>query len=847
MDAESSYFIVLMPNVRLRSICFALLVCIGLAVLAQPGLAQESYLVSTSDGVVSMYDLATNTFVTSTKLSGNSFNMVPAANPRLAFVSVLTSYYAVVDTTLNREVARINGVQASSGTISPDGSTFLAPDFSLFLNVIDAAQLKLTRRVSFRAIQPTQTAPGQIVAAGNHAYIFPRTNPGPIAVVDLATYAVSAIPLPAGSVCRKCGAITPDGSTLVVIERENSDGKVHVVLVSTATSTVIADKVQTVYGVIALSVTPNGSDPSKIYGYVAGDLSQGNLGVLDLVKSSPTYGMILLATETSTDIQTTEMALNSEGSRLVIAGYSLYYPHNNVGVYDTAKLLSDPANARIAQFTVGSGTQVTAVCVGVFSTTIPNTAPAVSGVSGDINNDAPHDIQIMGANFQSGALVRIGSMDRLPATVNGSTSLTVTVPAAAPAGRAIDIVVTNPEANAPPDQQNQSGLLAGKFNVLPDPKFQPQTQFTTVNADNSFSVYDSVQRTMVNNQSANLGDLFYYPVFNVDGRELYISQEHWTWTSDGNCCEVLPVDLSNDNVEASIPIPLSQSISQHQGLAAGLNPSNGKPVIDTEWTDNNDLHVSLIDSGSGSPTYHTIIKTFDAGLTGPLWADAMTVSPDGKFAYLLYDNGSIWSLGVMNLATGAFTTFTCDALGVYWNQKQIYIAPDGKSLLLMSYKGNRARVKIFDLYDPMHPRAMLELTPIPVGGRGFPYVANYQVVGDQLYAIDSSGIVVVFNFNRSTGDFRERGYYVLDPASVISGFTFSADGAYLYLSNNLSDQISVMDTSKLVTGKGALVTTLRAPYAPEAMAVSPVPPPSRQATLAHRGNSNGGRAPIAIH
>ncbi len=80
-----------------------------IAATCYPALAQESYLVSTQDGVVSMYDLATNSFVASTKLSGDSFNMVPAANPRLAFVSVLSSYYSVVDTMLNREVSRHQG------------------------------------------------------------------------------------------------------------------------------------------------------------------------------------------------------------------------------------------------------------------------------------------------------------------------------------------------------------------------------------------------------------------------------------------------------------------------------------------------------------------------------------------------------------------------------------------------------------------------------------------------------------------------------------------------------------------------------------------------------------------
>lgn len=179
-----------------------LLISLGLGVSA---LAQESYLVSTQDGRVSMYELATNTFVASAKLSGNSFNMVPSTNPRLAFISVLSAYYSVVDLTLNREVTRIKGVKGSSGTLTPDGSVLLVPDSSFNLNIIDAAQFKVIRSVNLKTVQPQRPGlPGQIVSTSNRAYVFPRsTQAAPnIAVVSLKTYAVSGIPLPAGNVCR---------------------------------------------------------------------------------------------------------------------------------------------------------------------------------------------------------------------------------------------------------------------------------------------------------------------------------------------------------------------------------------------------------------------------------------------------------------------------------------------------------------------------------------------------------------------------------------------------------------------------------------------------------------------
>lgn len=804
--------------------------------------AQESYLVSAEDGKVSMYDLATNTLLTSVKLSGSSFNMVPSPNPRLAFVSVRSSYYSVLDMTLDREMDRIQGVQASSGTFTPDGSMFVAPDFSRNLDILDAAKLKLLRKVSLSSVRPPGSAPGQIVATGNRAYLFPRTassNPQ-IAVVDLTTYAVSGISLPAGTVCRKCGAITPDGSTLVAIDR-GYDAKVHVVLVSTATNKIIADNVQAgISSAQGLVVTPDGSNPSKIYGYVVADINGPQLAVLDLVVNSPTYGTVLPATQAEVDLVLEEMAINSDGSRLVLVGLPDYLVNHNVEIYDTAKLFSDPGNARTGTVDVGPGQQLSSVCIGAFSTTIPNTAPVVTSVSGNITNDAQHDIQISGGNFQPGAVVRIGSMDPLPANVTGGGTLSVTVPAKSPAGRTLDIVVTNPGTNKPPDQQNQSGVLAGQFNILLDPGFQPKTQFATVNLDSSFSVYDPIQRAIVNDQNANNGDFLYYPAFNVDGQELYLSQQKTTWLSTESCCNVLPVQTSNNSIEASIPLPpSSQTISLSEGMVATLDPSTGKPVLDMMWS-GDDLYVGVIDTNPGSPTFHTVIKTFSAGDADNYpWAEVMTVSPDGKFAYLWYDDysgpdsGYTSNLGVMDLTTGAFTSFAYTSLGVYNIQQQVSVTPDGKSLLLMSYKGNRARIKVFDLSNPMYPKPLAELAPVPVPGHGFPNVANYQVVGNQLYAIDSSGIIVVFNFNKTTGDFRERGYYVVDTTTPLYAFAFSADGSNLYLADDLTDQIRVLATDKLVTGKDAEVTGLRAPYGPLTLGVSPVAPPSRRATVAH--------------
>ena len=201
------------------------------------------------------------------------------------------------------------------------------------------------------------------------------------------------------------------------------------------------------------------------------------------------------------------------------------------------------------------------MCTGFFLTIPPNTAPTVSGTSGDITNDMDRQVEITGTNFQQGALVHIGSTGPLAATVNGSTDLTVTVPANTAAGKAQDIIVTNPMSNAPPEQQNQSGLLAGMFNIIPNPKFQPTTQLATTNFDGSLSVYDTGNKTMVNVPTQQSGSFAIWPAFNIDGKYLYnTSSQVFTGFS------VLPVDLSDNMPGSPISIMGYNSIGYSQAL-----------------------------------------------------------------------------------------------------------------------------------------------------------------------------------------------------------------------------------------------------------------------------------------
>ena len=553
------------PQAR-RSATIIMLLALLLTASSRTLVAQENFLIATQDGTFSLYDLTSLSLLESFQSGPLTYTITAGPNPRLAYSAGGSGYGLAIDSTIGRDIARLKGVRAPASTISSDGKYYLAADYNYVLDVVDTATLQAVQTVDFSSVIPRRGNPGAIVAANNQAYVFPRgQNPQSpkAAVVNLSNFQLSSISLPPGTFCRRCASRTPDGSLVVVIEHETSDQKTHVLLISTATNTIVQDFQQ------SGNYSPNGfvvtrsTDPNNLYGYAYS--GGGSAVAVDLRPNSSSYGQILLDTQvTLPNSYPSDVAISSDGSKLILAGSSSSQPPApNTDVVDTAKMLSDPTHALIAQLIVNNGISAVTVCTGFFPTTPPPTAPTVTGVSGDIINNQDNDVTITGTNFLAGALVRIGSLPQLPANVQGSTMLSVTVPKGAPAGKAQDIIVTNPMTNAPPNQQNQSGLLAGKFNILSDPKFLPTTQFGAANAGLPY-IYELNQQTMVALSNSNPGDIPYGMVFNVDGKELYLVKYGFSGYY------VLPIELSTNTPDTAILLSGANYIGQLQPIAAGF-------------------------------------------------------------------------------------------------------------------------------------------------------------------------------------------------------------------------------------------------------------------------------------
>ena len=549
-----------------------------------------------------------------------------------------------------------------------------------------------------------------------------------IAVVDLGTFAVRPISIPDGYLYGFGGtppnaAATPDGKYVVMVEDED-DGASHILFISTASNRVTHD-----YEVgtdpMGILVTPI-NKPGSIYGYVVGRGAGGlSATALDLNSGSPTFGQLLPATKViinSLFYDPRGAAIDATGSRLLVTGFrnDPSGPQPNAVVIDTGLMFSDPTKAIVGTATVAGGALTQGATIATVVTTPPGSAPTVTGVSGNITNDAPHTIHVSGSNFASGALVRIGSMAPLTSQVNGPTDLEVTVPQNAPAAAELDVIVTNPGLAGPPAQQNQSGLLANGLTIFVTSSFQPDYQFASLNrTDGSLSVFSFPQRSM--KQLPIAPPAVRNLAFNRDGAELYAATDGFKYAIVGP--EAVAVSLATDSVEAVISIP-GLYLPQSTMVAAGVNPVTLKPVV-YEWsTATNDgwkVALSMIDTDPTSPTFNTVLQTLYAGSPEILGIYSGAATPDGKYVYVNYLDGSSYQseLAIFDVVHGTASTIPTSPLGVDRFQHQVYVAPDGQSLLLSAYLSNpvdfsAGPIKVLDIAaDPKHPTLVTTIAGTP--------------------------------------------------------------------------------------------------------------------------------------
>ncbi len=707
-------------GVALAAVCF--LVLLPLAA------AQEAYLVTAADGSLSAYNLATNNLIETTTAGLGKSYVTAGPNPRLAFTSNGGYGVSVIDLAVQREILHDLSYYVSGPLVfTPDGrylltidNIYVAPNYVDALDVIDAASLQLVHQVrldTVLGIGGTQIPLGSVVVVGQKVYLAPQnTDPDTptAAVVDLQSFQASPIPIPAGyfdgpiysSGTQPNAAATPDGQYVVMAETESADGSYHLLYINTTTNSLAVDNAIT-YDPLSIAISPTSASS---YGYLAGLDPQFNFAavVIDLNPGSPTFGKLLPQTEVGLSayfLGDSGLAVNSSGSRLVVSGFhSGQSPQPNVIVIDAAQMLINPSQAILATTTVANGAQTNGLAIATVSTTMAPLAPTVRSVSGRTVNNTANTLRIFGDNFQPGTMVRIGNMLPIAATVNSPRDLEITLPVNAPAGPHQDVLVTNPNPEGPPSRQYLSGVLPGAVNIQANPAFNSRYQIAAVNSvDGSVSLYDPNQRAMVN-AALNPPAILWGCAFNAGGADVYTPSNGYRYAP--HAPYLLGLNVATET-ETAIQTT-GNRLSIYKSMDRSVNPATGKSVM-YEWTGYQDITVSMIDSDPSSPTFNTIIKTLAGNLgTDVYFPFSGAATPDGKYVYVnVFDAATgASSIDIFDVVHGGNTVvLATSTLGVSDQQFDVYVSPDGASLLLLFYAANGSGgIKVFDISaNPLNP------------------------------------------------------------------------------------------------------------------------------------------------
>jgi hypothetical protein len=822
-----------------------------LVLLPVMAIAQEAYLVTAADGSLSAYNLATNNLIETTTAGLGKGSVTVGPNQRLAFISGV-DYISVLDLSIQREIQHVLGYFLESGPMvfTPDGryllavdnSTYVAPGYVDTLDVFDAASLQLLHQVRLDTVLGTvayNIPLGSLVVVGQKVYIapqYPDLNTPAMAVVDLQTLHASAITIPAGffdgptysSGNPPNAAATPDGQYVVMAETESADGAYHLLFISTATDSLSADNAIT-YDPLGIVISPSSSSS---YGYLAGFDPQFDFAavVIDLNPGSPTFGQLLPQTEVNLSgyfFGESGLAVNSSGSRLVVSGFhSGQSPQPNVIVIDTGQMLINPNHAIVATTTAANGAQTNAVTIATIATTMPPIAPTVRSVSGRTVNNAPITLHIFGDNFQAGARVRVGGMLPIAATVNSPRDLEITLPVNAPAGPDQDVLVTNPNLAGPPSRQYLSGVLPGAVNIQANPAFNTRYEFAAVNTqDGSVSLYHSSQRAMVN---APLNPPGYTPAsfaFNAGGTDLYIASSGYRYAP--RTVNLLDLNLATHS-DTSITTG-GNRIFGIKATVASVNPATGLSVA-YEWAGYQDITVSMVDTDPSSPTFNTVIKTLQGNLgTDTYLPFSGAATPDGRYVYVnVFDAAAgTFSIDIFDVVHGGnAVVLSTSTLGVADQQFNVYVSPDGASLLLLFYAPNGAGgIKVFDISaNPLNPTPVT--TIVPDDGANIGLLYSFTITGNRLFAYDYVNAPVadpvwIYNFDRQHNNYSVLGS-ALDQSYGYGNkvIAVSPDGNLLFVPGD--EAIQIFDASHIVNGQAGLITQLASYHGPAVLAVSPV-------------------------
>jgi uncharacterized repeat protein (TIGR01451 family) len=769
-----------------------------------------------------------------TQVGASPANVVIAPNGRLAFTAnVKGNYISVVDLTIQAEIARIRDVRAFSLAMTSDGQKLVAVgQLNDELDVVDIATLQLTK-ISLDgkvgdAVGVNDIDPFSLAVVGYQAYI--ANSFGPVIVVNFSNPALPVITTVAGTaglLALHTGhqvAATPDSSTVAVFDHLNTGGAALIYLINTSTNTLSQTVTTTFGGARTIAITRNPNAASGVVAFLG--FADGAIRVLDLRIGAGTYGQ-LLAGSVTPGTSITDMTLTPDGNTLqavngVAQGVS--GPPSTLYTLNAALLVTSPLTSLQSSVAIQNSLSVRGLAIGYVQNFPLSSAPQVDDVvPQEITNEAPKLVRIFGDNFATGALVRIGNLDPLPATFVSPQEVTVTVPAGA-AVQIGNIVVTLPNSAAGPLAANVSGgVLSGsgaKLQIDPPAAFAPLHPVAV-------SSFSAPKLSLLFRDSALLPGEVFSPSANISPDGLF--------AYSGGAIEFGITNL--DTAQALPPLigPGTAFFDCNTGLdgyAIAPDPTTGKKVLHfvgcDAATESSDT-LYFVDVDPSSPTRNTLLpRTIQVPNTDFRGAQGLAATPDGLFVYSADVNATnggtrLVIFDVLNSTSTIIPDIT--TLGADPSQQHIHVTPDGHSLLLSGAGGTT--IKVYDIQgaNATAPALVTTITGSLAPTTNPPLFYWFQVVGTRLFAYASDQrYVQVFNFDRVTPNFAPLGSYAIpSPAGRFSGeaMAVSPEGTLIYAVLENEDAVAVLDANLVaLSSLNSLITKMRTMVNPANLAFS---------------------------
>jgi uncharacterized repeat protein (TIGR01451 family) len=811
----------------------------GTALVAlTPNAAERLINIDNGLGTVHLYNPATLTEITTPPPAfGANMRIRPITLPngRLAFLRG-PSYISVLDLSIKAEIYRIPIFPQWNITLTPDGSTLVAPLLDA-VALVNTSTFQVTATIPLNGLVGDDPSKNDIgvgapVIIGSKAYFNPSgfqsgsTTVGlPIIVVDLNTHAVSTIAVsggrgtPANGPDRTTLAVTPDGRFLAASRVE------RLAIVDLNSNTVVAQNTSPEVRNREVAIVRDLGNPNVFAYLITADNPATT--VVDLRAGSPTFGQVVASGGIfPPENQSGNFLPVLSGDGATLFTFDFFFTIfktdvNTLALSDTFVAMDENSfNLAVVDLTPVAG------------------APTVSSVqSRAMVNDTATTVIVNGTNFAGDAHVRFGQNAPMAATFLSSSQLQVTIPAGVPAQDNMDVIVTNPNTGGSILQQNASGILRGGFTVLPPASWHLANPLVgAAIGDTSISVVKRSESSFRIPQSPltslSLSGLVPATIdISPDGAYVFAALNNIS----GPTTSTIGVAIINLSTGARTLTELN-GMSQ---LVRSVNPANSAPVIYVADVDGNGApQLRSIDANPASGTFGNILATIPTTGVGPVILRTIAVTPNGRWVYVNTSNGNIAPgrrIVIFDTLQGAMVgSMDTVALGIQNNLPSMTVTPDGSSLLVQT--ASAGSIAVFDL--TANPAAPTLLTTIPgVVPSGYTNINldTYIVRGNRLFAsgfasvvpgaVPSQPVLEVFNFNRGTSTFSPIVTYNLPNSSLSGGgFVFSADGSQIYVVSYNDSQILAFDTAKvLANDPTALITRIQTSLGPGHYVLSPAP------------------------